>query len=375
VAPDIGAKSWSQETTHAHSLTKTLEGGLVQSWVRGGKPRRHACSGDFSRERTPVVFSGPQVCRRTIALTLLLAGVACARGESSAPAQTKAVGDVTTPVAAPADTDDFGVPLPTKAADGARVVSLNPAATELIFAIGAQERLIGRSRWDLYPSAARAIPALGDGIRPNVEAVLAARPTLVVLYATPENRAAADAFRNAGVRTLAVRVDRIAHFLALTRTLGVALGAEAQARVVHDTVNATLERVRTTVTRLVPNSARPTVVWPVWPSPPMVIGGGSFLDELLTIAGAVNVFHDAPPPSLTVSAEEILRRAPSKIVASPESERSLRQVALWTAMPAVQQQQFVRIDPAITLRPSAMLGMAAVQLARTLHPSLADSIR
>ena len=100
--------------------------------------------------------------------------------------------DATAPVA-PADTDDFGAPLPVDARFAARVVSLNPAATEALFAIGADSLLVGRSRWDEYPSAVSRIAALGDGIRPNIEVVLAARPTLVLLYATAENRAAADA--------------------------------------------------------------------------------------------------------------------------------------------------------------------------------------
>ena len=271
-----------------------------------------------------------------------------------------------------ASTDDFGQPLPTDARFAARVVSLNPAATEAIFAIGADSLLVGRSRWDQYPAEVARIPAVGDGIRPAIEAVLAARPTLVILYATAENRSAAEALARAGVRTLALRVDRVAQFHRQLRVLGVALGAEARAAVVSDTVQRTLERVRAVTARL---SARPTVVWPVWNTPPMVIGGGSYMDELLEIAGARNVFHDAEQPSPAVSLEEIIARQPQQVVASERQQAELTADAVWHAVPAVQARRFVRHDPNVTGRPSVVLGMAAVQLARALHPTLADSLR
>jgi iron complex transport system substrate-binding protein len=270
-----------------------------------------------------------------------------------------------------ADTDDFGVPLPTDARFAARVVSLNPAATEAIFALGQQARLVGRSRWDQYPDGVESIPSLGDGIRPAIEPVLAARPTLVILYATSENRAAADALARAGVRVLALRVDRIAHFHAQMHALGRALGAEAQARAVSDSVQRTLDAVRV----LTAGPAElPTVVWPVWGSPPMVIGGGSYMNELLDIAGARNVFGDSPQPSPSVSIEEIVRRAPQFVVTSGKRAGELQEDPVWRALPAVRDRRFILEDPAITGRPGPVMGMAAVQLARALHPTLAGAL-
>ncbi|AMW04795.1 ABC transporter substrate-binding protein [Gemmatimonas phototrophica] len=275
-------------------------------------------------------------------------------------------------VAAPSVTDDFGAPLPTDAQFAERVVSLNPAATEAIFAIGAEARLVGRSRWDKYPAQVERIPALGDGIRPAVEAILAARPTLVILYATAENRAAADALTRAGIRTIALRVDRIAQFHAQLRALGVALGATARAAAVSDSVQRTLNRVRTLTARV---TDRPTVVWPVWNTPPMVIGGGSYMDELLEIAGARNVFHELAQPSPSVSMEEVMARNPAYVIVSATQATELGRNDSWRALAAVREQRFITHDPVVTGRPSVVLGMAAVQLARALHPALADSLR
>ena len=312
------------------------------------------------------MYPHPRLVRRALLVLLpCLAAVACARADTGASKTRDTVS-----VVAVADTDDFGATLPTDARFAARIVSLNPAATEAIFTIGADSLLVGRSRWDEYPKAVSRIPALGDGIRPNIEAVLAARPTLVVLYATAENRAAADALARAGVRTIALRVDRIAQFHRLLATLGRALGAEANARVVSDSVQSTLDRVRS----LTASRPQPRVVWPVWESPLLVIGGGSYIDELLTIAGAENVFHDMDAPSPPVSIEEIAKRDPDLVITGASRGAKLSANPSWQAIRAVRETRFIVQDPSVTGRPSAVLGMAAVQLARALHPELRDSL-
>ena len=183
-------------------------------------------------------FDARQFSRTLLSACALIVAVACARGSDSAqrgapngvtPKGSKPASQDSKTVVAAADTDDFGVPLPTDAQFASRVVSLNPTATEVIFAIGAESKLVGRSRWDEFPADAQKVTPLGDGIRPNVEAVLGAKPTLVILYAAAENRAAAEAFRNAGVRTITLRVDHIAQFMSLCTRLGIAMGAPERA--------------------------------------------------------------------------------------------------------------------------------------------------
>jgi iron complex transport system substrate-binding protein len=271
---------------------------------------------------------------------------------------------------APADTDDFGAPLPVDASASARIVSLNPTATELLYAIGADDRLVGRSAWDEFPAEVKSVQSVGDGIRPNVEAVLGVKPTLVILYATAENRAAAAALQQAGVRVLSLRIDHIADFMSFTAVLGRAVGAEARAATVRDSVQRTLDVVRAATRNVTPVR----VVWPAWLAPTMVIGGGSFIDELITIAGGVNVFHDSPAPSPPVSIEEIAKRDPDVVVTSASTLERLRNDAPWRAVRAVREGRWVVHDPALTGRPSVVLGMAAVSLARSLHPALASTL-
>lgn len=256
------------------------------------------------------------------------------------------------------------------ASSSARIVSLNPTATEVLYAIGGSRLLVGRSKWDEFPAEVRSVPSVGDGIRPNVEAVLAVKPTLVILYATAENRAAADALNRAGVRTMSLRVDHVADFTTFTTRLGRAIGESARAKIVTDSVARTLDAVRA-ATRDAPPSR---VVWPVWLTPTMVIGGGSFIDELITIAGGQNVFHESSAPSPPASIEEIAKRDPDYIAVSASMKSKLASDVPWRAVRAVREGKWIVIDPDLTGRPSVVLGMAAVELARAFHPERAASL-
>src|SRR5688572_341732 len=139
--------------------------------------------------------------------------------------------------------DDFGDTIRLSAAPS-RIVSLNPTTTEILFAIGAGSRVVGRSTYDMWPDSARLVADVGPGIKPNVESILAARPDLVLLYASADNRPAAERLRGAGIATAAFKVDSIAEFDRLTRLLGMMVGDSARGALVADTVRRTLDSVR-----------------------------------------------------------------------------------------------------------------------------------
>jgi iron complex transport system substrate-binding protein len=259
--------------------------------------------------------------------------------------------------------DDFGDAI-ALAAPPRRIVSLNPTTTELLYAIGAGGRLVGRTTWDLYPAEVRTVPDLGPGLRPNVEAVIGARPDLVILYASDDNRDAARRLRAAGVATVAYRVDRIADFARVTMALGRLTGDTTAARTTVDTVQATLARVRAATASL-PHS---TAFWILWENPLLAVGGGSFLNELLATAGAQNVYDSLPGPSPAVSFEDLLRRDPAVILASPSSRAHIFSDSRWHALRAVREGRVIVFDTTIVNGPSARVGASAVSLARLLHP-------
>ena len=264
---------------------------------------------------------------------------------------------------APASVDDFGDSL-SLAAPPARIVSLNPTITEMIFALRQGQRLVGRTTWDLYPDSAKLIPDLGNGIRPNVEAVLAARPDLVVLYASADNESAARALRAANVATLALKIDSIAEFHRAIALVGRALGDSSGAAAISDSVRRSIERARDATK----GRDRPTVFWHMWDSPLLTIGAGSYLSELVGIAGGKNIYDALPEPSPQVAFEDLAKRDPEIILAAPQGVARIVGDPAWQNLRAVRNGRVLAIDTTLVFRPSLRLGEAALSLARLIHP-------
>ena len=262
--------------------------------------------------------------------------------------------------------DDFDGELPRFTSTPRRIVSMNPATTDLLFAMHAGPRIVGRSKWDLYPDSAVLVPSLGDALRPNVEAVLGARPDLVILYASADNRPAYDRLRAAGVAVVALRIDRIEHFDRAARLLGGLTGNADAGAEVADSVQRTLGRVRDATKGL----NRPRVFWRIWDAPLITIGRGSFLSQLVDIAGARNVYEDIEAPSQQVTFEDVVRRDPEFVLVGPEGGEVVSRDPAWRAIRAVREGRVRIVDTTLVGRPSVRLGEAAIHLAQLLHPGI-----
>jgi iron complex transport system substrate-binding protein len=302
-----------------------------------------------------------------IALTAPSLAVLAACGGGSGPPGRRSLADTGASPAAQIEVDDFGDTLRTSSTPPHRIVSLNPATTEMLFAMGDGNRVVGRTRWDTYPAAALSVADLGDGLRPNVEAVLSVHPDLVVLYAAADNRDAAARLRAAGITTLSVRDDRLADFRRVLSLLGAALHDSAAARTVADSVTASVGGVRAATNGLAPV----TVVWPIEIAPLRVIGGGSYLNDLLTDAGGRNVYGTMPDPSPQVSLEDVLRRNPAVILTTAATVRAMRSDPRWQRWLADSSHRVLVPDTALVGMPSVRMGAAAAELAGLLHPGAA----
>jgi iron complex transport system substrate-binding protein len=306
------------------------------------------------RIRARRASAGRAICAAAVILAAGGAFAAAACDRSAAPPRDIA-------------TDDFGDTI-VVSRPPQRIVSLNPTTTELLYAIGAGSRLVGRTTYDLLPPEVRAVPDLGPGLRPNVEAVLAARPDLVVLYASEDNRDAVRRLRAAHVPTAAYKADRMADFARVTLALGRITGDTIAARVTVDSVGRTLAATLASTLAL----PHPRVFWFLWESPLLAVGGGSFLSEMLKVAGARNVYDSLPAPSPGVSFEDLLRRDPDVVLASPAARAKMLADPKWRTLRAVREGRVLVFDTTIVNGPSARVGASAVSLARLLHP---DAIR
>ena len=227
-----------------------------------------------------------------------------------------------------------------------RIVSLIPATTELLFALGLGDRMVGRTTWCDYPAAARAVPSLGDGLQPNLEAIVATRPDLVVLYNSVQNVAAGERLRAQGIPTMLVTTDHLADVPRLARMLAP-LGGRAEA---GDSLAREFEAALDNATDT--GQDRPgSVLILAWDQPPIVIGAGSFLSELVERAGARNVFGDLPAASAPVSLEAIASRDIDAVLVIGDSIPAFARRAEWRSVPAVRERRFVYVPSALFSRP------------------------
>jgi ABC-type Fe3+-hydroxamate transport system substrate-binding protein len=238
--------------------------------------------------------------------------------------------------------DSVRVTLPAQ-----RIVSLNPAATELLFAIGAGKVVVGRTTWCDYPPEALAVPSLGDGINPNLEAIVAKKPDLVLLYSSAQNADAVRRLAQLGIPALRLRSDSLSDVPRLTRLFGRLTGRTAAADSVIRKFDTELARVTVHL-----QGHRPTVFLLVWDQPPMTVGRGSFLTELLERAGAENLFADVPTSSAPVSIEAVAARNPDAILALGGESPAFLSRPEWQVVPAIRERRLVREEGSEFSRPS-----------------------
>jgi iron complex transport system substrate-binding protein len=248
------------------------------------------------------------------------------------------------------------------AAPARRVVSLIPASTELLFALGADSVVVGRTSYCDYPAGAKAVPDLGDGIKPNIEAVIARRPDLVVLYNSGQNAAVAGRLRELGIAALRVNTDALSSVPRVARILGKLTGQEKAA----DSLAAVFDTALTSATQ--PREARaPKVLLLVWEQPPMTIGRGSFLSELVERAGGENLFADVASSSGVVSIEAVAARNPDLIFTTVEGPSAFASRPEWQVVPAVRQHRFLHVTGSEFNRPSPRSPQAIRQLTAKLN--------
>jgi len=241
----------------------------------------------------------------------------------------------------------------------ARVVSLIPAATELLYAIGAGPALVGRTDWCDHPPEASAVPSVGAGLEPNIEAVVAARPDLVILYPSPQTAVAAARLRSLGIPAMQWRTDGIADLRRGVVHLGLLTGHLEDAR----TVVARLDSALAAATRS--RAVRPRVLILGWDSPPIAIGRASFLSELVERAGGENVFGDLAAASGPVGLETIVSRDPDLILAMDEMP-DIATRPQWQVVRAVRERRFLVVQGTDLLRPTPRAGAAVHRLAAAL---------
>ena len=249
-----------------------------------------------------------------------------------------------------------------------RIVSLAPNLTEILYALGLEERLVGVTNQCDYPPAARQKPIVGDVVNPNLEEIIELKPDLVLGTTAGNRRETADALERLGIPVYGIDPHSIEDVLTSIRNvadlLGVAeRGAELDARLrarlssLHQRLNA------------VP---RPRVLFAIWLDPLITVGGDTFLNDLLRQAGARSVTGELRLDWPRLSLEVALELDPDYLVLPRTHSLRSRLTDLsgrrpWQSLRAVERGQVIWLDDAV-LRPGPRVVEVVEALARELHP-------
>jgi iron complex transport system substrate-binding protein len=263
---------------------------------------------------------------------------------------------------------------PNLAAPPQRIASLVPAATEMLFAMGAGDRVAGVGSFDRYPPEAMRLPRLGGLLDPDVERVLALRPDLVVIYATQVELR--QQLERAGVPYFSYVHRGLPDIMSTIRALGTRVGVEAGADELSKKIESQLAEVRSSVTgkprpkTLLVIEREPRALRQVYAS-----GGYGFLHDMLEVAGASDVLSDITRESVQMSNEMILTRAPEVIIElhygaelPPDQLDAERRV--WdqlASVPAVKGHRVYLLVGDEFVVPGPRVGVATRRLAETLH--------
>jgi iron complex transport system substrate-binding protein len=258
-----------------------------------------------------------------------------------------------------------------------RIISLVPATTEMLFAMGAGDRVAGVSNYDRFPPEVERLPKVGGLLDPDVERVLSLKPDLVIVYDTQ-----ADLKRQlerAQVPMFLYVHRGLPDITGTMRALGARVGAKAEA----DAAASRIEQQLAAIGRRVAGRTRPKTLLVFGREAGtlrhvMASGGYGFLHDVLEIAGGADVLGGMRRQSVDTSTEMILTSAPDVIIElhyggdmKPESFETERQV--WKALPsipAVRNSRVYLLDGQEFVVPGPRIVVAAERFARTLHPEV-----
>jgi len=250
-----------------------------------------------------------------------------------------------------------------------RIVSLLPSLTESICELGYCQRLVGVDRYSNFPASVQSLPQLGGGLDPNIEAIVALKPDVVVMAASSR---AGERLRALGLQVVALEPKTHADVQRVLRKLGQLLEAPDV-----DKIWRAIDAGVSAAAQSLPASARGTRVYFEVNPGPYGAGEASFIGETLTRLGAKNILPAKLGPFPKLNPEFIVRANPDLIMAGYSSVEAMLQRPGWIAMRAVREQRLCAFSPAqsnVLVRPGPRMAEAARLMAACLSEKAPGSV-
>ena len=274
------------------------------------------------------------------------------------------------PLAAKTAEDQLGrqIQLPD---DPQRIIALAPSITEIIFAIGQQDRLKGITQFSNYPAETDQLPKVGSYVRLDLERIVALNPDLCIAIKDGNPKEIIDRLQSLNIPVFAVNPRNLESMMETIQSIGGILNADTKAQALVQDMQRRVQQVEALVAQI---DHRPRVFVQIGITPIVSAGTNTFIHELIVRAGGINVAAGKKPyPHF--SREQVLALAPEVLILTSMSrsrafEKAKADWGRLTHMPAVRNQRIYTVDSDVFDRPSPRLVEALEILTRLLHPEL-----
>ena len=251
-----------------------------------------------------------------------------------------------------------------------RIVSLAPATTEILFSLGLDDQIVGVSSYCNYPPQAQLKEKVGSFSSPSMEKILSLKPDIVFCTGLEQ----APAVRELKNLNLKVYVSNPVNLEGLFRSIediGSLTRKEKEARALINKMKSDIAEVKLSVSAI-PQEKKQKVFIEIWSEPLTTAGEGSFIDELITLAGGINVAHDTRRPYSYFSAEELIKRNPDCIILGYMQEeapaKAMERLMGWKDISAVKNNRVYNdINPDLFLRPGPRLTEGLKEIYKRLY--------
>lgn len=260
-----------------------------------------------------------------------------------------------------------------------RVVSINPAATEIIFELGCEDKLVAVSDFSDYPPETKDVEQVGGVLNPNFERISMLKPDLIIIQGECENITKFCGHKNIEYMNINLRtIDEI--YRGITE-LGETLGCPEAA----EKLNVKIKNELRSIKKKLSSEEKKKVFFSLNRIPGSLasittVGPNTFLSELINITGGINIFDDLKQDYPVISKETLLKRQPDIIIepyfhsTSKDSQfqDALRDWSKLGKLNAVKNKNLNIIDGDLVLKPGPRVGLAALEMAKIIHPELFD---
>jgi iron complex transport system substrate-binding protein len=252
-----------------------------------------------------------------------------------------------------------------------RYISIAPATTEILFALGLDEEIVGVGTFCNYPAKAKDKPKVGDFSHPNMEKIFSLKPDYIFSTGLEQDIIVTQ-LRQLKFNVYVSDPPSVGSIFSTITDIGRLTGKSVEAGQLIKKMKADIESVSARV-RLVPQDKRPRVFIEIWSEPLMTAGKGSFVDELVTMAGGINIAHDTRRPYSIFSSEMAVNRNPGYIFMTYMDKSSPLELVEkrfgWKSVDAVKNKKvFNDISSDVMLRPGPRVVEALKEMNRRLYP-------